>query len=48
MSVLKAITAKLDAETAGMSPDERFHFYRQRDLNEATKLGLTLQQYRNR
>jgi hypothetical protein len=45
MTTLEKITAKMEAETAGMTADERFHFYRQRDIAAAAKAGLSLRAY---
>jgi hypothetical protein len=45
MTTLEKITAKMNAETAGMTADERFHFYRQRDIAAAAKAGLSLRDY---
>lgn len=45
MTILEKITAEMDAKTAGMTPDERFHFYRQRDIAAAGKADLSLKDY---
>ncbi len=40
MTTLEKITQKMDEETKGMTADQRFHFYRQRDLRCRADLGL--------
>ncbi len=40
-TTLEKITAKIDAETAGMTPDERFHFWRCQDINAKNRAKVS-------